>query len=266
MKYTKDNPLRVVTLFSGYDSQCLALNKLKAVYPQFDYELVAWCEIDKDAIAAHNSIYPQWENRNLGDISKTNVNDIPDCDLMTWSFPCTDISSAGRQAGLSKDSGTRSSLAWEAIRLFRAKRPKYLLMENVKALVQRKFIGDFKTILLELEGMGYANFSQVLDASKYGVAQHRERVFCVSILRDPKKPEPSFHFPKPFPLEKRLKDYLEENADEKYYLSDKMLEYFNRVDAEDSLDGEDTSSGNGTVPGNRVDDNIFMDEEDDMVD
>ena len=266
MKYTKENPLRVMTLFSGYDSQCLALDRLKALYPAFDYELVAWCEIDAAAIRAHDALYPQWAGRNIGDIAKADAKTLPDCDLVTWSFPCTDISVAGRQAGFSKDSGTRSSLAWETIRIFREKRPKYLLMENVKALVQRKFIKDFNLLQGELEKMGYANFARVLNANDYGVPQNRERVFMVSILRTERDPEPLYYFPAPFPLERRLKDVLEEKVDEKYYLSDKMLEYFERVNDDKShghnfkpTDGGATAFTIRTAPGQRVDDNFIYD-------
>ena len=215
--------IRVITLFSGYDSQCLALDRLRRDYPGFDYELVAWCEIDRAACKAHDALYPQWADRNLGDISKVDVGDVPDCDLMTWSFPCTDISQAGCQAGLAEGSGTRSSLAWESIRLFRAKRPKYLLMENVKALVSAKFIKDYQRLMLALEEIGYKNFSEVLDSSKFGVPQHRERIFMVSILRTEDDPEPMYHFPEPFPLETRLADVLEDEVDERYFLSDEML-------------------------------------------
>lgn len=223
IEYTKEKPLRVVTLFSGYDSQCLALNRLKENYTDFDYELVAWCEIEKSACIAHDALFPQWKDRNIGDITKVNAELFPDCDLITWSFPCTDISQAGKQQGLSEDSGTRSSLAWEAIRLFRAKKPKYLLMENVAALVSSKFIKDFHKILSALEEIGYSNFTQILDSKNFGVAQHRERCFMVSILRTETEPEPKYYFPKPFKLEKRLKDYLEDEVDEKYFLSDERI-------------------------------------------
>lgn len=228
MEYSKNKPLRVITLFSGYDSQCLALDRICYFYPSFSYELVAWCEIDKQACIAHNALYPQWADRNLGDITKVVPEQVPDCDLITWSFPCTDISAAGKQAGLSEDSGTRSSLAWDAVRLFRAKRPKYLLMENVKALVSKKFIKDFRKLELALEEIGYASFWDVLNSKNYGVPQNRERTFMVSILRDGRT-EPSYHFPAPFELQIKLKDILEDEVDEKYYLSDKMLEYFMRV-------------------------------------
>ena len=557
MKYTKDNPLKVVTLFSGYDSQCLALKRLKQHYPMFDYELVAWCEFDPEskspvakqpAVVAHNALFPQYADRNLGDITKVNENDVPNCDLITWSFPCclagtfvktvngykrienvivgdlvqthrnryksvtktmqrqvpmyylvkgtgfslrltaehplyvlrdgqqqwvkvedlqktdkvsynipqtarqsnltntqlwllgryvadgwidvtkhnsvefsvgdtkeaeflehisnsnykfkkvskngcseyrlahkdfqslckefgngaknkklpewvlqlpneqilifldgyfsgdghvryrggskvqmfattskelflgiqllllkvyskvcslsiredkrkqtfndtyngqfvitkspfqttirdkvfvpikeitkvnesvvvynlsieddesytcdnvishncTDISQAGRQEGLTADSGTRSSLAWEAIRIFKAKRPKFLLMENVPNLVSQKFIKDFYDIFYALEKIGYANFPHLLNAKHYGVAQNRERIFLVSIRIDDENNMPRYHFPKPFKLVKRLKDYLEENVSEEYYLSDERLEEFFEKDNGDA--------------------------------
>ena len=91
--------LRVFTAFSGYDSQCLALDRLKANYPDFDYELVGWSEIDKYAIQAHNALYPQWAERNYGDISKIDWNEVPDFDLFTYSSPCQDFSNAGLQRG-----------------------------------------------------------------------------------------------------------------------------------------------------------------------
>lgn len=209
----------MITLFSGYDSQALAMERLKHDFPGFDYELVAWCEIDETAIHAHNALFPQWSERNVGDICKVSPEDLPDCDVMMWSFPCQDISSAGKQKGLSRDSGSRSSLAWECIRIFKAKRPKYLLMENVKALTQQKFMLDFLRLQKALEDIGYTNFWQVLNAKDYGVPQNRERVFMVSILNA----ERGFAFPKPFPLEKRLRDVLEDNVDESYYLKDEQV-------------------------------------------
>lgn len=209
------NKVRLITLFSGYDSQALAMERLKRDFgAQFNYELVAWCEIDEMAIHAHNAMFPQWADRNVGDICKVNPEVLPDCDVITWSFPCQDISSAGKQKGLQQDSGSRSSLAWECMKIFRAKKPKVLLMENVKALTQKKFMPDFMRLQKELEDMGYTNFWQVLDSKGYGVPQHRERVFMVSILGD----KATFEFPKPFPLEKRLRDVLEDEVGEEYYL------------------------------------------------
>ena len=216
--------IKVCTLFSGYDSQCMALDRLKQQHPEFDYELVAWAEIDKFAIQAHNAIYPQWEDRNYGDVSKIDWNQVPDFDLLTYSSPCQDFSNAGKQKGGVEGSGTRSSLLWECRRAILAKKPKYLLMENVAALVSQKFIGTFNQWQLELQRYGYTNFSQVLNAKDYGVPQNRERIFMVSI-RDC---DQAFYFPEPIPLTKRLKDVLEENVDERYYLSDKIIQGFEK--------------------------------------
>src|SRR5574344_519600 len=104
--------LKVATLFSGYDSQCLSLDRLHENYPIFDYELILWSEIDKYAIQAHNAIYPQYKDRNFGDICKIDWSDVPDFDLLTYSSPCQDLSAAGLQRGGQKGSGTRSSLLW----------------------------------------------------------------------------------------------------------------------------------------------------------
>lgn len=216
-------PLRVFTAFSGYDSQCLALDRLKANFPNFDYELVGWSEIDKYAIQAHNALFPQWADRNFGDISKIDWSQVPDFDLFTYSSPCQDFSNAGMQKGGEEGSGTRSSLLWECRRAIVVKRPKYLLLENVAALVQKKFLPLFNKWIRSLEDYGYYNNWQVLNAKDYGVPQNRARVFLVSIRRDLLAPNPIYNFPKPFKLEKRLKDVLESNVDEKYYLSDKMV-------------------------------------------
>ena len=221
MEYTKDNPLKVFTAFSGYDSQCLALNRIKQNYYDFEYELIAWAEIDKYAIQAHDVLFPEYKDRNYGDISKINWGNVPDFDLFTYSFPCTNLSFAGKQEGFDEGSGTASSLLWECRKAIVVKKPKYLLMENVKALVSAKFKPLFMKWQNELASYGYVNFVKVLDSQHFGVPQHRERVFMVSILDE----NASFHFPEPFPLEKKLKDVLEKEVDEKYYLSSKLLNY-----------------------------------------
>lgn len=212
--------LNVVTLFSGYDSQCMALDRLKEKHPDFDYELINWAEIDKYAIKAHDAVYPQWADRNLGDVSKIDWSQVPDFDLLTYSSPCQDFSNAGKQKGGEEGSGTRSSLLWEVRRAIIEKKPKYLMMENVAALVSQKFIGTFNQWQLELERYGYTNFSQVMNAKNYGVPQNRERIFMVSVLNCTE----GFYYPTPIPLEKRLKDVLEPKVDERYYLKEQALE------------------------------------------
>lgn len=214
--------IKVFTAFSGYDSQCMALDRLHQHNPHFNYELVGWAEIDKYAIQAHNAVYPQWADRNYGDISRIDWQQVPDFDLFTYSSPCQDFSQAGKQAGGTEGSGTRSSLLWECRRAILAKKPKYLLMENVAALVSQKFIRLFNAWQLELESYGYRNFAKVLNAKDYGVPQNRERIFMVSVLDE----QARYEFPDPMPLPLRLKDVLEPKVDERYYLSQQVIDSF----------------------------------------
>ena len=221
MEYTKENPLRCFFAFEGYNSQGLALNRLKQNYPDFDWVCVGRSEIDKYAIQAADALFPESKDKNFGDISKISWSDVPDFDLFTMSVCCQDISAAGRQIGLAEGSGTRSSLLWEYRRAILAKKPKYILFENVKALVSQKFLPYFLKWQNELASYGYSNFAKVLNSKCYNIPQNRERIFMVSVLDE----NASYHFPEPFPLEKRLKDVLEEEVDEKYYLSKKLVDY-----------------------------------------
>lgn len=205
--------LRVFTAFSGYDSQLMALRNIGV-----DYECVGWSEIDKYAIAAHDAVFPELADRNYGDITAIDWDEVPDFDLLTYSFPCTDISRAGRQAGLAEGSETRSSLLWACTRPIRKKRPKFLLMENVKALAGEKFRGEFLKWDEWLRLRGYVNYTAVLDARDYGVPQHRERLFMLSILNGN-----WYEFPHPEQLRKCLADVLEDEVGEKYYLSEKRI-------------------------------------------
>ena len=229
VEYNKDRPLKVATAFSGYDSQKMALQRLHNAFPDFCFELVAWSEIDENAIAAHNAIFPEDKSKNLGDISKIDWAKAPDFDLFTYSFPCQDISAAGKQSGFEEGTGTRSSLLWECKKTIEAKKPRYLMMENVKALASAKFLPFLRQWQSWLHSQGYENFTQILNASDYEVPQNRERVFMISILRTDNNPYPSYYFPKKLKLEKRIKHILEQNVDESYYLSQKALEYFCRA-------------------------------------
>ena len=198
--------LRVFEAFAGYGSQSIALRNLG-----IEYEVVAISEIDKYAIKAYEAIHGP--TNNLGDISKINSSDIPDHGLFTYSFPCQDLSVAGKQAGLGK--GTRSGLLYECEKVIEAKKPKYLLLENVKNLVGKKFKPQFDEWLAYLESLGYTNYWKVLNAKDYGVPQNRERVFAVSILGDH---EP-YKFADKIPLDKCIADILEDEVDEKYYIN-----------------------------------------------
>lgn len=209
--------LKVITLCSGYDSQCMALDRLGV-----SYELIAWSEIDKYSIQAHNAVYPQYADRNLGDLTRIDWSTTSGCDLLTYSTPCQDISIAGKRKGLEICSGTRSSILWHIGKAIREFRPKYLLMENVPELVHRKFIKDFHLWQSLVCSYGYANYTKVLNAKHYGVPQNRERVFMVSIRNDLSH---GFEFPLPVKLDKLLFDLLEQSVDEKYYLSDNAIKY-----------------------------------------
>ena len=210
--------LRVFTSFSGYDSQLMALRDIGA-----DYECVGWSEIDKWAIKAHNAVFPELAGRNYGDITKIDWNAVPNFDLFTYSFPCTDISIAGKQKGFDEGSDTRSSLLWACRQPIASKRPKFLLMENVKALISEKYRPLFLKWESWLRSLGYVNYTEILNAKDYGVPQNRERVFMLSILNGC-----WYEFPHPVRLEKRLKDVLELEVDEKYYLSETMLKFLQK--------------------------------------
>ena len=198
--------LRVFEAFAGYGSQSIALRNLG-----IEYEVVAISEIDKYAIKAYEAIHGP--TNNLGDICKIDPKDIPDHDLFTYSFPCQDLSVAGKQAGLGK--GTRSGLLYECEKVIEHCRPKYLLLENVKNLVGKKFKPEFDKWLEYLESLGYTNYWKVLNAKDYGVPQNRERVFVVSILGNH---EP-YKFADKIPLDKCIADILENEVDEKYYIN-----------------------------------------------
>ena len=238
MNFTKENPLRLFEVCAGYGSQALALKRLREHYPEFEYELTGWCEFDPEsksplekqpAVIAHNALHPEGIGKNWGDLTKMDWSLVPDFDLLTYSTPCQSISAAGLQHGFAEGSGTRSSIIWYVRDAVKIKRPKFLMLENVKAMVSKKFLPMFNLWQTELERLGYANFAKVLNAKDYGVPQNRERIFLISIRMDELEGlagKVQYYFPKPFPLEKRLKDVLEDKVDEKYYLSDERLKEF----------------------------------------
>ena len=207
--------MKVLSLFSGIGAFEKALDVL-----EIPYELVGYCEIDKYASKSYSAIHDVPETMNLGDITKIDEKALPkDIDLITYGFPCQDISLAGKQKGLFNEDGsqTRSGLFFEALRIIEETQPRVAIAENVKNLTGKKFNAQFQIVLNSLEEAGYNNYWQVLNAKNYGIPQNRERVFIVSIRKD--IDTGAFKFPKPFPLELRLKDMLEDEVDEKFYLS-----------------------------------------------
>lgn len=270
-------PIRLITFFSGYDSQNLALN-----YLGIEHELYKTCEWAVKSIQAlkdlhftnDNTDYSKLLNkqelidyltakgisanynepmifeqvkrlgedklrqiynnikasRNLVNIQQVKAKDLDMFDtdkydyIITYSFPCQDLSKAGKGKGMAKDSGTRSGMLWEVERILDechelGQMPKVLLMENVPDVIGIKNIEHFRDWRDKLESLGYKCYYKVLNAKDYGIPQNRERCFMVSILGDH-----YYQFPEKIKLDKRLKDLLEENVDEKYYLSEKALQ------------------------------------------
>jgi DNA (cytosine-5)-methyltransferase 1 len=210
--------LKVVELFAGIGAPRKALENLN-----INHKVIAFSEIDKFAEISYRAIHNDSVTPNLGDIKE--ISELPSCDLITYGFPCQDISIAGYGKGIKE--GTRSGLLLEVERLLNIasennKLPKYLLMENVAALVSRKHIKDFEKWLVKLEKLGYKNFYKVLNAKDYGIPQNRERIFCVSIRDDKFK----YIFPGKKSLKLKLRDLMENEVDQKYYLKDIKITKF----------------------------------------
>ena len=214
--------LKVNELFSGIGAFRKALMNLN-----IPHEIVGISEIDKYTVKSYEAMYGQ--TRNYGDINEIDTLDY--ADLWTYGFPCQDISTAGHQRGLVKNE-TRSGLLYEVKRLLVNSAlvdelPKYLIMENVKNLVGKKFKADFDKWLDWLSRIGYKNYWQVLNAKHYDVAQNRERVFVISVLN--RKSTLPFIFPEKQTLKTQLKDYLEQEVDTKFYLTEKQIEKIKRA-------------------------------------
>ena len=211
--------MKVLSLFSGIGAFEKALKNLG-----IEVDLVNFCEIDKFAAQSYSMVHDVPLEKNLGDITKVDTSKLPsDIDLITYGFPCQDISNAGKQKGFEHDGErTRSGLFFEALRIIEDTQPRIAIAENVKNLTSKKFKNEFETVLNSLENAGYNNYYQVLNAKNYGIPQNRERVFIISIRKD--IDAGLFSFPQPFPLELRLKDMLEDEVDEKYCVSKKVQE------------------------------------------
>ena len=203
--------LKVLELFGGIGACSKALERLG-----IDYEIADYVEIDKYAVKSFNAMHnTNFEPQDICTWDK----DI-DVDLIMHGSPCQDFSLAGKQAGGDEGSGTRSSLMYETIIIVEKLKPKYVIWENVKNIISKKHKHNFDNYLMRMGELGYTNYYQVLNAKNYGIPQNRERVFTVSILGNE-----IFEFPPKQELKLKLKDMLEDNVDEKYYLSDKMINY-----------------------------------------
>lgn len=202
--------VRVLELFAGIGACSKAITRLG-----IEHEIVDAVEIDKYAIRSFNAIHgTDFEPQDITQWDK----DL-DVDLIMHGSPCQDFSVAGLNKGGDKGSGTRSSLMYETLRIVEKVKPKYVIWENVKNLLSKKHRHNFDAYIEAMDKLGYHSQYQVLNAKDFGVPQNRERVFTVSIRNDLNV---DFKFPEPQGLTIRLKDVLEPQVDEKYYLSDEQ--------------------------------------------
>lgn len=226
-----------LTTFSGYDSQLMAADVLREWHPDFRWKCVGWSDIDKYACQMHNLVFPQFADCALGDITKIDWHEVKrslegrEVDLFTYSSPCQDISQAGKQMGLKEGSDTRSALLWHVAKAVEVLRPKYLLQENVAALVSQKFMPDFQKWLDKLSSLGYVSRWARLNAKNYGVPQNRDRVFCISMRRDVAF---DYQFPEPFVLKTQPEDVLEEEVADRYFLKDDAVSKFLKANDSDN--------------------------------
>lgn len=266
--------VNLITLCSGYDSQMIALRQFCEEYnitspgTPLAAHLMAWSEFDPEskrplgqqpAVVAHNTLFPEYADRNLGDMTKidwaawkeqaaTDDSMSGECDLLTYSTPCQSISQAGKCEGMKEGSGTRSSIVFFTENAIRELRPKFLLQENVQAITNRKNMPDFQQWQQRVEALGYTNFYTIMNAKDFGVPQNRCRMFMLSVRNDilqecginlngdlfaPK----SFDFPTPFPLTRCIADILDEDCDPSYFLKPDSVLKFLQKNEEDSQKG-----------------------------
>ena len=237
---------RLISLCSGYESQAMAFDVLRRWagergLPAMDCELVAWAEFDPEskapldrqpAVVAHNACFPDAADRNLGDMTKIDWQEVirkynikdREIDLLTYSTPCTDISQAGKRAGIKKDSGTRSAVLWYTEEAIRSLRPRLLLQENVAALVNQQNAADFRQWRDTVQRLGYRSSWVVLNARDIGidpalgpVPQNRDRLFMLSWRDDLGLPD-QFPWPQPQALTRTIADVLDDDVAENFFL------------------------------------------------
>ena len=218
--------IKVLSLFSGIGAFEEAMSNLN-----IDFEVVNYCEF-KDSIAKAYSLMHNIDVcKNLGDINTVDPNTIDDFDFMTYGFPCQDISALGLQKGLIDEDGniTRSGLFFKALDIAKAKKPKVMIAENVKALTFKKMKGDFDAMLNVIDDAGYNSYYKVLNSKDFGVPQSRSRVFIVSIRKD--IDDHNFTFPEKNKLEISAMDLIDDLSNcsnsEYLYLEDKHSMYYN---------------------------------------
>ena len=212
--------MKLLSLFSGIGAFEKALDNL-----DIEYDLVNYCEIDSYASKAYSLIHGVPESKNLGDITKVETSKLKDIDMVTYGFPCQDISIQGMQKGFEDgEERTRSGLFFEALRIIEDTKPKYAIAENVKNLVSKRFEKEFEIVLSSLEEAGYNNYWTILNSKDFGIPQNRERVFIISIRKD--IDDGKFEFPQPELLFLNVRDLMEDSAPKNCYLKDEDVRKF----------------------------------------
>jgi DNA (cytosine-5)-methyltransferase 1 len=201
--------IKLFEAFAGYGTASFALKELGV-----EFELVGFSEIDKYAIQCFEQNHG---GKNYGSITDIDWSQVPDFDLLTGGFPCQDVSTAGKQ-DLTKG---RSILGFELTKALQKKHPKYFMFENVKGILSKRFKPFLEELLKQWKEAGYNVQYKILNTKDFGIPQNRERVFFIGIRKDI---EQRFVFPEPFELKLKLIDVLEDNVDDKYYLTNKQID------------------------------------------
>ena len=211
-----DKKIRLIELFGGIGSQAMALRNIGA-----DFEHYLLVEFDPAPVRSYNAIHgTNFEPTDITKIHGKDLNIVDTdkfCYIMTYSFPCQDLSVAGKMRGFSRDAGTRSGLLWEVERLLKEcdELPQVLVMENViQVHSEGENMKNFQSWIDFLTSIGYSSYWQNMEASQYGIPQHRERTIMVSLLG-----EYQYRFPEPVKLTKWCDEYLEDHVDDKYYMT-----------------------------------------------
>lgn len=260
-----DKPIRLIELFAGIGAQAKALERIGVPFEHYRI-----CEFDKYAVKSYNAIHgTDFETSDIRTITANDLGIVDTdkyCYIMTYSFPCTDLSVAGKQMGMSKGTQTRSGLLWEVERLLKEMKelPQILLMENVPQVIGQKNIKDFADWIAFLDTLGYKSKWQVLNAKDFNVPQNRERCYMVSALGNY-----YYEFPCGKGCEKRLKDILETNVDKKYFLPQTLIDYYIKRNSEqkekgngfffEPNDGSKIGKSILTRAGSRQSDNFVID-------
>lgn len=212
--------IKVMTLFSGYDAQIMAVRKaIKSLKKNFGIKVIGWSDIDRTVRAIHNVVFPEYAGNCYPDVREIPWGSLESPDILFYSSPCQSVSRAGQRKGMKKGTETESQLIWTVEHAIATLRPKYCILENVEGMLDADFSEDFISWCRTLSEYGYANSFKVLSSADFGVPQNRKRIFLVSIRIDKDDAYPVFQWPEPCELVVKPEVLLEDLVDDEYYLS-----------------------------------------------